>query len=239
MNINRNNREHLGAERPQQVRKIGTTRRSVSGFFMFRGKKSIPYESALERDLLIRLSHNRLVNDIIAQPLQLKYEASNGNEYPYTPDYLIYYQLEKSTPLEDLSVPMLVEVKYRQELQEKWLKLKPKFKAARKYATEQGWTFKIYDELRIRDQVWRNIMFLQRYKRMEFDPEETKWILDNMRFMGQATFDYILTRHFFDKWDRAVGISHVWHLLSTGAIDCDMSLPLNDFTELWVADYDE
>ena len=38
----------------RQVRKIGPTRRSVSGSYQFRGKEAIQYESTLERDFLIR-----------------------------------------------------------------------------------------------------------------------------------------------------------------------------------------
>ncbi|HAY17330.1 MAG TPA: heteromeric transposase endonuclease subunit TnsA, partial [Halomonas sp.] len=37
---------------PTSVRKIGPTRRSVSGYYAFRGEESIAFESTLERDFL-------------------------------------------------------------------------------------------------------------------------------------------------------------------------------------------
>ena len=238
MNIDVNKRDWVNTERPKQVRKIGTTRRSVSGFFMFRGEKSIPYESTLERDFLVRLSQSRFVSDIIAQPIQLKYLCNNGNYYPYTPDYLVYYHIGKDETWENATPPLLVEVKPRNELRDKWADMKPKFRTALQYAKEQGWRFKIYDEFRIRDQKWENIMFLVRYKRMGFPIEDSQWIIDNLKCMGQATLDYLVTRHFFGKHERAVGISHVWHLLYTGKIECDLSLPLNNSTVLWVPTYE-
>jgi len=53
--------------------------------------------------------------------------------------------------------------------------------------------------------------------------------------MGQSPFDHLLARHFFGKQDKAVGVSHIWHLLATGKIECDMNQPLNNQTVLWVS----
>ena len=72
---------------PQQVRKIGVTRRSVSGFFPFRGIKSIEYESTLERDFLARTEFFLHVRDIVAQPARIPYISAGGRTYPYTPDF--------------------------------------------------------------------------------------------------------------------------------------------------------
>jgi hypothetical protein len=56
--------------------------------------------------------------------------------------------------------------------------------------------------------------------------------------MGSATFDHLLTRHFHTQDSKAMGISHMWNLVSLGKIDCDLALPLNAFTELWISDND-
>ncbi len=195
---------------------------------------SIPYESTLERDFLVRTSFSRRVLDIIPQPVRIEYQARSGRVFPYTPDYLVHYRIDKDAPWGTGRPPRLVEVKPREEIRAKWPDMKPKFRAALHYARERGWEFTICDESRIRDQVLANIMFLQRYKRMEFPMEETVWILGNLRDMGQAPFDYLVSRHFFGWNDRAVGISHLWHLLATGQVECDMSQPLNNQTIFWV-----
>jgi hypothetical protein len=72
---------------------------------------------------------------------------------------------------------------------------------------------------------------------MSFPMEETSAVLTSVRDMGASTPDYLLARHFMGMY-RAEGVSHIWHLLATRQLDCDMSRPLNEFSELWIPDYD-
>ena len=52
---------------PTSVRKIGPTRRSVSGYYAFRGEESIAFESTLERDFLIKADFDVSVLGVISQ----------------------------------------------------------------------------------------------------------------------------------------------------------------------------
>lgn len=217
---------------PHQTRKIRPTRRSVSGVYAFRGETPIAFESTLERDFLIRSEFSLSVLDVIPQPIQIQFTAKNGQTYVYTPDFLVYYRLGDCCP-ENYPKPLLVEVKPSAEWREHWRDWLPKWKAARRFARQQGWEFRILDESRIRDQVLENIRFLERYKRMQFPAEESRWVIDNLRDMGCATMDYLLARHFMGIY-RAEGIAHIWHLLATRKLECDITRPFNEFTELWV-----
>jgi TnsA endonuclease N terminal/TnsA endonuclease C terminal len=217
--------------KPSQQRKIGPTRRSVSGIYVFRGDTQIPYESTLERDFLMRTEFSLSVLDVIPQPARIPFK-NNGRSYIYTPDFLVYYRLGSRDP-DHYPHPILVEVKpqeYWVKNRKKWL---PKWKAAHRYAEDLGWVFHIRDESRIRDQALANIRFLQPYMNMNFPREESDWVLDGMQAMGSAPVHYILTRYFMGAF-RAQGLAHIWHLLSTRKLDCDISLPLSEFTELWV-----
>lgn len=217
---------------PHQTRKIRPTRRSVSGIYAFRGGTSIPYESTLERDFLIRTEFSLSVLDVIPQPVQIPFTGSGGRRYIYTPDFLVYYRLGNAHP-DNYPKPRLVEVKPEAEWRKHWRVWTSKWKAARRYAREQGWEFRIMDESRIRDQALENIQFLDRYKRMNFPIEESQWVIQNLREMGCATFDYLLARHFMGIY-RAEGIAHLWHLLATRQIECNIIQPFHEFTELWV-----
>lgn len=75
------------------MRKICPTRRSVSGMYAFRGQSSIAFESTLERDFLIRTEFCLGVLDVIPQPVEIPFVATNGRNYTYTPDFLVYYRL--------------------------------------------------------------------------------------------------------------------------------------------------
>lgn len=221
---------------PRQMRKIKPTRRSVSGFYPFHGETAIPYESSLERDFLIRTEFSLSVLDVIPQPIQIPFVASNGQTYTYTPDFLVYYRLG-NVPFGDYPKPVLVEVKPETEWRKHWREWLPKWKAAWRYAQEQGWEFHIRDESRIRDKALENIRFLERYKRMQLPVEESRWVIENVRQMGASPFHFILARHFMGMY-QAEGIAHIWHLLATRQLDCDISRPLNEFTELWVPTYE-
>lgn len=217
----------------QPQRKIKPTRRSVSGVYPFRGEESVEFESTLERDFLIRTEINKRVIGVVAQPVQLPFTAPSGCSYTYTPDFLVVFRA--GPPLYGpYYAPQLIEVKYRSDLKAQWRKLKPKFRAAMRYAREQGYEFRVMDEFRIRDQVFQNAQHLQRYKKLQFPPEETAWLLETVRNMGVVTFDYLLVRHFRSERDRAIGISHVWHLIATGQIECELDQPITLQTELWV-----
>ena len=78
---------------PRQTRLIGVTRRSVSGIYAFRGETAIQFESTLERDFIIRKEFCLTVLEVIPQPVQIPFVASNGQTYIYTPDFLVYYRL--------------------------------------------------------------------------------------------------------------------------------------------------
>ena len=214
------------------MRKIKPTRRSLSGTYAFRGETGIQFESSLERDFLIRTEFSLCALDVIPQPVQIPFVASNGQSYIYTPDFLVYHRLG-NTSYDDYPKPVLVEVKPEKEWRKHWREWMPKWKAAWRYAKEQGWVFHIYDESRIRDKALENIRFLERYKRMQFPPEESSWVIENVRQMGASPFHYILARHFMGMY-RAEGVAHIWYLLATRQLDCDISRPLNEFTELWV-----
>ena len=77
----------------QPQRKIGPTRRSVSGIHVFRKQTGIAFESTLERDFLIRTEFFLNVSEIFAQPIQIPFQTANGRNATYTPDFLVVYRL--------------------------------------------------------------------------------------------------------------------------------------------------
>lgn len=217
---------------PRQVRKIKPTRRSVSGVFPFRGENSVPFESTLERDFLLRKEFFVAVLDVIAQPVEVPFIGLNGQSYMYTPDFLVYYRLGSKDP-GNYPKPLLAEVKPESEWRKHWREWLPKWKAARRYAISQGWTFQIFDESRIRDRILDNVRFLERYKRMSFVSQEGDAVIASVQEMGSAPIHYLLARHFMGLY-RGEGIAHIWSLIATRRLDCDISQPLTEFTEVWI-----
>lgn len=223
--------------RPRQVRRIGPTRRSVSGRVAFRGQTSISFESTLERDFLYRMEFCASVLDVIPQPVSVPFQGVNNRLYQYTPDYLVYYRLGNHN-YDNYPKPVLVEVKPEKEWRANWRKWLPKWKAAWRYARQQGWVFHIIDESRIRGVALDNIRLLRRYEHMQFPSEESLMLLETVRQMGSTTVDYLLARHFMGIY-RAEGISHIRHLLATRQLNWDVSCPLDELTEIWIPTYEQ
>lgn len=220
------------AVRPSSVRVVPRNRRSVTGFLSWRGQHAIQYESTLERDFLIRQEFSLSVVEVISQPCRIPFTTGTGRAAQYTPDFLVLYSADSASPRFQIQ-PLLVEVKPESEWREHWREWLPKWKAARRYAASQGWTFRIMDESRIRTQALANIQFLRRYRNSSYPLDESNWIVDSVRELGAATFDYLLAKHFQGIY-AAEGVRHLWSLLASRRLECDICLPLGGDTELWV-----
>lgn len=211
-------------------RKIGKAYGSIAGIHPFRGREAVPFESTLERDFVVQLEGDPSVLGVTSQPMTIDYRGSDGAIRSYTPDFLVTY---RGWP-RPYRPPALVEVKPAEKLRRHLTEWRTKFRAAIRYSKSQGFVFHLMHEAKIRDQRWQNSMFLQRYRKMGFDAAESNRIIGHLHSMGTATFDHLLARNFFGEHLRAVGISHLWHLVATGRITCDLDQPLSPLTELWV-----
>ncbi|WP_206336559.1 TnsA endonuclease N-terminal domain-containing protein, partial [Pseudomonas viridiflava] len=116
-----------------------------------------------------------------AQPVAVGFIDSRGCGQTYTPDFLVHYRQPLGIDYQDYIKPMLVEVKPSFEWRKNWRAWFSKWKAARRYARQEGWTFSIYDESRIRGLPLDNIHFLERFERLIFDQEEVEMVLATLR----------------------------------------------------------
>lgn len=208
----------------KQVRKIKPTRLSVSGFLPFKDGVSIPYESTLERDFLLYFTYLPSVAEIIAQPTRILF-VKNRMTYPYTPDFLIRFN--------DGRPSLLIEVKPKSKWQEHWRDWKEKWKAAMIFCKENNCIFHVYDEDKIRHLALFNINSVQRYKRLQCDPEYINAVLSQVELLGNTTIDYLLSRLFTGSLYRSKGLQIIYHLLATKQLTCNWFEPLFEFTEVW------
>ncbi|UUQ67746.1 TnsA endonuclease N-terminal domain-containing protein [Pseudomonas fuscovaginae UPB0736] len=182
----------------------------------------------LERDFLSRMDFRKDVLTVLSQPVQLDFVARSGRPYTYTPDYLVHFHAHTHQR------PMLVEVKPAENWRENWRDLLPKWKAALRYAKGRGWGFHIYDESRIRGRSLKNIQYLERFRNADYADQDLDAIIRTVAFKGIATISYLLALHF--QGEEALGKSHIFHLIATRQLDCDISGPLSDSLEVMVAE---
>ncbi|MCH4247667.1 MAG: TnsA endonuclease N-terminal domain-containing protein [Acinetobacter populi] len=211
----------------KSVRKIGPTRRSVSGYYSFKNTHSIPYESSLERDFIMLHEFDDNVTEIISQPVSIPF-ALNGCNYQYHPDFLVLFQnCTKSG--------MLVEVKPESEWREHWWTWRTKWKAAARWAKERNFLFHIYDESRIRGQELKNIKTLHSFKRAAFNEQEINEACHSINSSGMMSVADYLDQFPIEQQARQSQL--LWQLLAKRILVTDLSLPLNKSSMIEVSQY--
>ncbi|MBF9221774.1 TnsA endonuclease N-terminal domain-containing protein [Hymenobacter ruricola] len=187
-------------------------------------------ESALERSLCLLLEFDPRVRYFCEQPVTIPYHPPGGSRgvRHYTPDFLIQY--------EDEVQAVLAEVKYQSELDAKAAELAPKFDAARHYAAEQGWAFRVFTEADIlATPLLGNARLLLRFRTAPVPSCHTTALLDLLTRAQKSTpQDLITAGAYFTGAQPEELLPHCWHLLSCGRIGGDLTAaPLAMNTPLW------
>lgn len=211
------------------MRKIKPTRMSVSGRIPYKGR-SLPYESTLERDLIIVHAFREDVEDIVAQPITVPF-VKNGITYKYTPDFFIKFAEDAGKP------NMIIEVKLYDLWRANWRDWSTKWKTMQRYCKDNGYVFHIYDESRIKNTALSNINLLMKFKNSTIEEEDKEAVLKQVRLMGTTTIDYLLTRFYTGSFLCNHGLRVIYHLLATKRLKFNLFLEINDLTEVWV-DYE-
>ena len=218
------------------VRKIPGSYRSVTGrLACLRSGAYHEYESTLERDCLMVFSCDPEVASLDAQPVKIKYVGKDKKGRTRTryhiPDLLVRFRAPGRTPL-------LIEVKYRDELHAEREELLPKIRAGRAYARERGWSYRIYTDRHIRGVLLGNLKFLRPYLRCPRDGASSTALLAAAKAAGTTSIaDLIQTCGGADPLGRGNFLASLWRLVAAHEIGADLKhTPLSLQTELWSLD---
>jgi TnsA endonuclease N terminal/TnsA endonuclease C terminal len=216
------------------VRNIPKNHRSVTGFVASGVKANqAAFESTLERDFMLLAEFDPDVLSYEEQPVRIDYLSADGRVRHYTPDILVTYrQTSTSTTLKP---PLLAEVKYRRDLFERWRELKPKFRAARRYAKEQGWIFKIITEVEIRTPYLKNVKFLRQFQRRPINPVDANLLLQKVSDLQSTDPESLLSAMCPEAHDRAQLLPTLWLLIARRSIGVDLNRPLTMQSPIWPA----
>lgn len=187
------------------------------------------FESSLERDFFVLLEFNPDVQRWDPQPVRLR--VGETGSY-YTPDVLVSFYPKGRERKPRL---VLYEIKYRDELRKKWAELKPRLKAARRYAKEQGREFRIITECEIRDGglLW-NAKFLLPYVYDEPDDQGIGAIIANLKRLGISTPSKLLNECSADRWQQARLLTVLWQQVAGRVVQTDLSARLTMDSEIWI-----
>jgi hypothetical protein len=213
------------------VRDIGMNSTSLTGAIpSAKNKRVNKFESSLERDFIRITEFNSNVSEFIEQPVEIHYE-NDGKARRYVPDFLIYYN-HTTVPGKWLK-PLLVEVKYRDDLRENWQKYKPKFMAAMKFCEGRGWKFKILTEVEIRTEFLKNANFLQHYKHATVDTDDFAYLLRMIHELRVTTPAELLVCCSGNSMRRAALLYCLWYMVANTVIGVDLSRKITMDSSIW------
>ena len=127
----------------------------------------------------------------------------------------------------------MYEIKYREDLCANWREHKPKFKAARRYAAQQGWVFRLISEREIRTPYLKNATFLRQFRTRTVASEDRCRVLTTLATAGQITPAALLTLVSSERQERVRLLVVLWHLVALAQIGTDLTLPLTMRSRLW------
>lgn len=123
--------------------------------------------------------------------------------------------------------------KYRRDLFECWRELKPKFRAARRYAKEEGWIFKILTEVEIRTPYLKNVKFLRQFQRRSVNPADANLLLRKVSDLRSTDLESLLSAICPEVHNRAQFLPTLWRLIARRAIGVDLNRPLTMQSPIW------
>ena len=219
----------LESEGLVSVRRIPPNRRSVTGLLPSRKNgRMVSFESSLERDLATILEFDEAVLSFQEQPVKLRYERAGRRCPPGVPDFLVTYHEHIGRR------PLLIDVKYRNELFERWPDLKPRLLAAKRFAMCEGWNYRILTEVEIRTPYLDNARFLLPYQRCAPDPIHEEQLLSALRLLKCTPIQALLETCCADEWNRAQLIPTLWCLIGLRNISTDLEKSLTMSSNVWL-----
>ncbi len=165
-----------------------------------------------------------------SQPVRIEYSDSAGKLRTYTPDLWVKFH-EQLAPGRK---PILFEVKYRADLIAQASELKPKFRAARAYAKEQGGQFKVVTETEIRSPYLENVKFLWRYRDSRYHIEHQVKLTQTLEEMAVAPVSILLEATYRSETLRGEALWTLWCLVARQEIVFDMTQPVSMDTCVWL-----
>lgn len=213
-------------------REISILTRSVGAKVPVRGQHGhVRTESTLETDFVLMCDFDPQVGKIESQPVTIAYTGEGGAQRHYTPDFLVEYLPDPDWV--QRRRPELVETKYAQELEQKALDYALKFEAARQYAGDRGWTFRVISETDLRTPYLKNAKFLLPYIRRPAWHEAVAWdIRKALQPLGAADPRTLMAALSDDPAVQLRYLPHIWQLVAYRYIGADLEAPLNMKTAL-------
>jgi hypothetical protein len=209
-------------------RKLKKNYRSITGHFpSIKNKKSIAFESKLEKELFLTLEFDDTVISYQEQP-QIEIYFKGKNKI-YSADCYIHRSIESNL------LDSIVEVKYTNELKKDEQYFKEKFEAIQNSTTEMNLDFEIYTELNNTQTYIENLDFLYRYLENPLKMKYEEQIMNIVRNFNKISALDITKKISSNPIDYQIISNEIWNLVAHKKLKSDFYdtvLTMNSLVEI-------
>lgn len=125
-------------------------------------------------------------------------------------------------------------MKYRDDLRQHWTEYRPKFRAAQRYAYQQGWRFRLVTERHVRTPYLDNVKFLGSYRVMHVDDSHQAQLLRMLSDVKETDPVSLLALISPDRWRQAQLFPTLWQLIARRQVGADLAQPLTMRSRIWL-----
>lgn len=159
------------------------------------------------------------------QLVTINYINSAGRRRKYTTDALVFFK--DSLNQKTRRKPILIAVKYREELEKDLISFIERFCQARTYTREQGWHFRIVTERKIRTERFHNSSSLYPYKDRKVGTQLHHSIVQYMHKDIATTSKQIVNAISTSPTANASRIVGLWYLVANGEFSMNLNAPIS------------
>jgi hypothetical protein len=194
----------------------------------------VQYESSLERDFIVILDVMcGTVKAFEEQPIEIAW-TENGRQHRYTPDFLVHFNGGHFLRRASTRIPWLIEIKYRNDLKNKWGTLRSKFRAANAEAMRRGWAFHVLTEREIRTPLLSNAKQLRIYRKRDTDQTCAERLCAALKPQGTMCVRDLLNAIGASPAEQTTFVHEIWRLVAEGRFCADLEKPLSLQTQIWL-----
>lgn len=207
------------------VRELGYRTRGVAGrIYSYKNRRQVFYESQLELSFIYHLEFSPTVKSYTEQPFKV-YHNTGKKKTVYVPDFAVYHN-------DIYTKPLLVEIKYSQEIKDRQEYIRTKINVLKTFAKDNGFEFRLITERELSDTRTQNYRFLYGYRTLPENINEYIHYIDKiLGYLRQklfATPQDIIDHISDDFFEKAMALTFVWHLVANGIIKTDLNQPLTN-----------
>jgi hypothetical protein len=185
------------------------------------------FEFLLENDYLVLLRFDPDVERYRTQPCKINYDDGTLQRH-YTPDVLVEYKRPRTR------VPELIEIKPRDFADDPMYSAR--FDAARAYAAERDWVFRVVTESDVPPARLDNAKFLLRYVNRPLDEAFSALALQSLQEFQQVSVDGFVQMCQQHEENRAKLLTEVWTLIAKRRVGADLDAPLTMQSPIWATE---